>query len=154
MITAKLHRARPCSLIVLAVLVLLVGCGRKGPPMPPSVVIPPPIRDLKAEIVGYRVQLTWSIPARDGVAMEGIKGFRVFWYRVHRSTPPCPGCPLPFEEIQEIKMSNPSPASIGDGRVVYTVSFDPEFWHAFKVVVIHKSGGVSDDSNIVRIPKN
>lgn len=152
MITAKLRLTGRCFPVALAVLVLLLGCGRKGPPVPCAAVIPPPIRDLKAEMLGDRIQLTWSVPGRGGAPLEGIKSFRVSRHAGHRSTPPCPGCPLSFEEIHEIKVSNPAPASIQDGRVVYSVWFDPEFRYAFKVLVVHKSGGVSDDSNIARFP--
>jgi hypothetical protein len=137
--------------MALAVAVMLVGCGRKGPPVPPTVVIPPPIRNLNAEIVGSRVQLTWSIPDQSSLSMETIKGFRVLWHRVHRSNPPCPGCPLSFEAMQEIEADTLAPDRIRDGRVVYSAPFDSQFWYAFKVVVIHESGGVSDDSNVVRV---
>jgi len=153
MSTANGHCTRLCFSIALAVLVMLVGCGRKGPPVPPAAVIPSPIRDLNAKIQGDKIQLTWSVPARDGAPLEGIRSFRVSRHTVPRSTPPCPGCPLSFEELHKIKVSNPAPARIDHGRIVYSVWFNPEFRYAFKVLVVHKSGGVSDDSNVVHVPE-
>jgi hypothetical protein len=59
---------------------------------------------------------------------------------------------LSFEEIREITLSNPAPARMEDGRVAFAVAYDAAFRYAFKVLVYHKSGGVSGDSNIVRVP--
>ena len=138
--------------IALALLATLVDCGRKGPPAPRAVVIPPPIEDLSAKVFEDTIQLTWSSPRRDGAPLEGIRSFRVYRHRAHRSTSPCPECPLSFEELREIKVSNPAPARIDHGRIVYPVRFDPEFEYAFKVLVVHKSGGVSEDSGVVHVP--
>jgi hypothetical protein len=119
--------------------------------VPRKAIIPPPIQDLKAEIRGERILLTWSVPKQDGVPTWGIKRFTVLGHTTHRSAPPCPGCPLSFKEIDEILLANPAPARIEEGRVHYVMRFDTEFRYAFKVIAYHKSGGVSDDSNIVRL---
>lgn len=152
--TAGGHCARLCFFMALAFLTILVGCGKKGPPIPPAVVIPPPIRNLNARIVGDEIHLFWSVPARDGVPFEGIRGFRVFRHRMNMSVPPCPACPLSFEQLHEIKVSNPDPARIDRGWVVYPVQFNPQFRYAFKVLVVHNRGGVSDDSNVVHVPEH
>src|SRR3954464_11386014 len=41
---------------------LWAGCGQPGAPMPPSLHLPIPVRDLKATRVGERVTLTWTVP--------------------------------------------------------------------------------------------
>jgi predicted small lipoprotein YifL len=143
---------RLCFSISLAILVALVGCGRKGPPVPPAVVVPPAIRDLNATTLGNSIQLHWSVPARGGAPLEGIRSFRVFRHVEKRSAPLCPGCPLSFDKLHEIKMSNPAPARIDHGRMVYSVGSEPGLRYAFKVLAVHQSGGVSDDSNVVRMP--
>jgi hypothetical protein len=152
MIIVKRHGGGLLCPVVVAVLLLLLGCGRKGPPVPRAATIPPPVRDLTAEVLEKEVHLAWSIPKKGETGFPGIAGFQVYRHAVHRSEPPCPGCPLSFQEILKIGLSDPASARIHDGRVGCTTRFDPAVRYAFKVVVVHKSGGVSDDSNIATVP--
>jgi len=46
-----------------ALSLLLVGCAQTGPPLPPSLELPKPPTDLRANRKGNRVTLTWSEPA-------------------------------------------------------------------------------------------
>ncbi len=48
--------------VLLAFGVCLAGCGQPGAPMPPSLHLPIPVRDLKATRVGEKVTLTWTAP--------------------------------------------------------------------------------------------
>jgi hypothetical protein len=139
-------------LLWLGFLLFHLGCGKKGPPVAPRAVVPPPVKDLKAELVGGEVQLTWSIPTKNGAAVEGIEGFRVFKRPVHGSVAPCPGCPAPFDECLDIKLAYPEPARVAGGRVVWRDKVVPDGPYAYKVIVYHKGGGVSEDSNIVSCP--
>lgn len=50
------------SIAVTAVLVLLAGCAQMGPPLPPSLELPKPPTDLRANRKGNRVTLSWSEP--------------------------------------------------------------------------------------------
>ena len=149
----KQYQTAICLLLTLAAGAFLFGCGRKGPPVPRRAIIPPPIQDLKAEIEEEKILLTWSIPKQGGAPMGGLTRFTVLGHREASATPPCPGCPLSFKEIDEILLANPAPARIDADRVYYAVRFDSGFWYAFKVVSYHKSGGVSDASNIVRVSR-
>jgi hypothetical protein len=83
--------------MLVCVLVLApTACGRKGPPRPPKAPGLPVVRDLRAEVDGGKVRLTWTIPADS----EGVAGFVI-----ERSKPEkdiCPGCPRDFEEIRAI----------------------------------------------------
>jgi hypothetical protein len=137
--------------MALGVWLLVLGCGRKGPPLPPLVVIPPGINDLTAKVLGDGVRLTWSIPKKGVTLFEGIRSFRVFRYRVNKAGSLCSGCPLPFREFLEIRLKYPGPARIEDGRVIYSHTLDPEYQYGYKIVVHHKSGGISDDSNVVHV---
>lgn len=138
-------------MVALGVWLLVLGCGRKAPPLPPLVIVPPSISDLKAETVGNAVQLTWSIPKKGDAPFEGIEGFRVFRYTARASASPCLGCPIPFGEFLELKLKHPDPARIEKGRVIFTDTWDAAYQYVYKVVVFHNSGGVSDDSNIVHV---
>jgi hypothetical protein len=41
---------------------LIAGCGQPGAPMPPSLHLPIPVRDLRAARVGEKVTLIWTVP--------------------------------------------------------------------------------------------
>jgi hypothetical protein len=47
---------------LLGFAVCLAGCGQPGAPMPPSLHLPIPVRDLRAKRVGENVTLTWTVP--------------------------------------------------------------------------------------------
>ena len=52
---------------------LVAGCASPGRPLPPSLRLPAPVTDLRAERVGDTVELRWTTPsvATDGVALKG-----------------------------------------------------------------------------------
>jgi hypothetical protein len=56
----KLHLEKLLALSALCL--LLAGCAQTGPPLPPSLELPKPPGDLRANRKGNRVTLTWSEP--------------------------------------------------------------------------------------------
>jgi hypothetical protein len=56
-------RARKLSFVV-GICALLSGCAQTGPPLPPSLELPKPPTDLRANRKGDRVTLTWTEPTR------------------------------------------------------------------------------------------
>ena len=52
---------------------MFCGCASPGSPQPPSLHLPRPVSDLKAQRVGDIVQLRWTMPGdtTDGLALEG-----------------------------------------------------------------------------------
>jgi len=50
---------------VFFLLLLLSACGKEGPPLPPFIRVPEPVKDLKAIQSGYTLTLTWTNPARN-----------------------------------------------------------------------------------------
>src|SRR5438552_16793958 len=53
------------SILIALLLLLLPACGKEGPPLPPSILIPEPVKDLKAIQSGYTLTLTWTNPAKN-----------------------------------------------------------------------------------------
>jgi hypothetical protein len=138
-------------LISLGVLFLAVACGIKGPPKVSRAVVPPAVKDLKAEVVGRDARLTWSVPQRGHTAFEGIVGFKVFRSRALDSMAPCPGCPIAFFEHLDMKLEDARSVQIENGRVVCHVVVEPGRRYAYKVVAYDKNGCVSEDSNTVEV---
>ena len=61
----------PLALLVCAATVC--GCGNPGPPLPPSLMLPQPVGDLRAQRIAGGVLLQWTMPTRstDRVALKG-----------------------------------------------------------------------------------
>lgn len=52
------------SLLLVSIALLLNGCASSGPPLPPSLELPAPVSDLRAQRKGDRIYLAWTIPER------------------------------------------------------------------------------------------
>ena len=146
----SIHQGRLLFLICAGLVILGLECGKKAPPVAPRITVPPPVTDLKAEVVGDEVRLIWSVPKKDNNVFEGLEYFRLYKHRRHRSVEICPECPIPFENYLEIKLDDPKPARVQGDRIVCHDKIEPDHRYAYKIVVYHKSGGASQDSNIVR----
>lgn len=151
MTRAKGHQHSLILLMSLTFCLMHLGCGKKSAPVPPRVVVPPPVRDLKAEPVGDEVRLTWTIPKKGDTIFEGIKRFRVFKHKAHGSVARCPGCPIRFDTFFDIRLKDPLRGRVEGDRVICYDKIKSGYRHAYKVVVYHQSGGVSEASNIVEL---
>lgn len=86
------------SLVVLLALCLgLVACGKKDMPVPMGAIHPKSINDLQYIITPNGVELNWTIPTRnvDGSPILALKGFEL--YKAVISEDSCKGCPIAFE---------------------------------------------------------
>lgn len=138
-------------LIFAGLVILCLACGKKGPPVAPEAVVPSAVRDLKAEVIGDMVRLTWSVPKKGDSVFDGLKHFEVYKYESDSSTEICPGCPISFEHLIDVKLDDPRPAQVEEDRIILHDIIEPDHRYAYKVVSYHESGGLSEDSNIVRI---
>ena len=143
------HPGKFLFLAWAGLLILCLECGKKAPPVVPRPTVPPAVNDLKAEVVGDEVRLIWSVPKKGDEMFDGLKYFRVDKHRSHRSVEMCPGCPIPFEDYLEIRLDDPKPARVEGNHIVCHDKIEPDYRYAYRVVVYHKSGGASKDSNIV-----
>ena len=88
-------------LLPLALGLPLSGCGKKGNPLAPELVIPETIRNLTARQDKAGVALTWSRPERyvDGKALTDLTSFVIF----RKDIPPsCADCPVPFRPLTTV----------------------------------------------------
>jgi len=90
------------SILIIFVL-LVVGCGKKGPPMPPRQAKPPTVNDLRASIdEGGTLKLPWIIPRKKGTMMPSLSGFIVYRSKMLHSGSHCKNSPVLFKRVADI----------------------------------------------------
>ena len=93
--------SKSTSVIVLCFLVIMVGgCGKKGPPRPPEKKKLPRVEDLRAVVADAGVVLTWTIPSDKG----DVVGFNVYRSKSEPAISDCPGCSREFELLTSMKV--------------------------------------------------
>jgi hypothetical protein len=135
--------------ILMTTLCFHVGCGRKGPPKPPRTITPPAVSDLTADLAGRRIALTWSVPRQGGEVVDGVQGFNVYRFKTSDPEKLCARCPIDFRKFEEIEMDAGVPGE--EDRVTLYDTYEPGYGYAYKVLVLHESGGMSKDSNIAKV---
>ena len=79
---------------------LLVGCGKKGPPRPPHQEELPKVKDLQAVVVARGVGLTWTMVSRDHI----VARFNIYRSIFQPEINECPGCERDFELVTTIRV--------------------------------------------------
>ncbi len=146
----RTHQDRFLFLICTGLLILCLKCGKKAPPVAPKATVPLAVKDLKAEIIGDKVRLTWSVFKKGDKVFEGLEHFGIYKYESHSSVEMCPGCPIPFEHFVDIRLHDTEAAQVEGDRIIWHDNIEADHRYAYKVIVYHSSGGVSADSNIVQ----
>ena len=85
-------------------MLLLGGCGKKTPPVPPESAVPAPVADLSSEVdpLGVTLHWTWPRKTEKGVALR-----RVSEFVVERAEDPadgfCGDCPLHYQAVASLE---------------------------------------------------
>jgi len=130
--------------ILIAVFILLPGCGKKGPPVPPRHKPVPAVSDLKYGIDGNILTLTWTIPKEKEKAKSASTGFIVYRSKRPISDSDCKNCPKLFQKVSDITIDTPG---YENKNMEYREEIEKGFVYAYKVVLYKKSGAQSRDSN-------
>jgi hypothetical protein len=125
---------------------LALGCGVKGPPIPPQMVPPPPVTDLQGRVVEDRAVLTWTGPGRASRRVMEMTGFRVYRARTPLSESACENCPLSFEQAAEL---NPGPQP--ESQMRFSEALQPGYRYTYKVVGYGAGDNRFEDSNLVAL---
>jgi fibronectin type 3 domain-containing protein len=133
------------------ILVLVVGCGVKKPPVPWSSVIPKRIVDLEALPRESRLFLEWSVPKEntDNSPLTNLAEFKILRSEGDLIAGECRGCGERKEVISEIKIG---PQEVKGGKIsVWVEDQEPQKVYVYEVVSINRRGYPSTPSNPVMV---
>jgi hypothetical protein len=146
MIAGKMAKRRfPTKLLIAASLLCLciLGCGKKEMPSAPRQVPPQPVADLRGQLTGSRIELTWSY-SKSNAGSAPITGFGVY-----RASEPvsesCDHCPILFQRVADIPFVE---GRDGASVMTYRDTLEKGQRYRYKVICYSKGLG-SKDSNVV-----
>ncbi len=150
--------AAPISFLALALLGLvlplfvLLGCGRRGSPLPPRPVIPAAVGDLRAEPRDSAIVVTWSRPSRnnDGSPLTDLLEFRLS-RAVGSPLPPTGGARLAFSLLATIRAEQPDNAAVQGAQYAFrddggSVGLAPGLRYSYRVQAVNRRGQASPPS--------
>lgn len=133
-----------------AILLILLGCGKKGPPVPYDVTVPKSISDLEGVVRDGKVFLRWSMPhkAVDESEMAELREFQVLREEAPLEGEWCDECPERLERFDVLRMDKMDNFSLVGDRVVYQdkrVSYANVY--VYRVISVSARGYESKPSN-------
>ena len=134
------------AMIWLAATILIGGCGKKGPPEPPSGNKPPPVRDLAYSVTEKLIKLSWTIPQTTEKAKSAVAGFLIFQFQQSAHEKECPSCPVIFKPVGDV----PARGQPGVTPLVYTRTIELGYRYIYKVKAYDDKGVVGKNSNFVQ----
>lgn len=132
------------SLIFTGAVILIIGCGKKGPPIAPRYEMPNPATDLKGEIQGDTLTLTWTVPERS----KGITGYIVYRSKTSTAEPECKTCPVLFERVMDIPILEKDSEDMENREMAHSETLEKGFRYIYKVNPYMEGGLIGRDSNL------
>jgi len=138
------------KIIYIVAVLVLAGCGRKGPLKPPEALVPAPIADLRANQQGDRILVSWSRPAgqEGGGALRDLDRFQLFRREVLPPGQDCEECSDAYKLLKTVDLDFPR-GVVAAGSRYYFYDVDPVDGtsYRYKVLSLKKDGTLSRDSN-------
>jgi predicted small lipoprotein YifL len=127
------------SLIFFILFVVVSGCGRKGPPLPPDFSEVPPVNSVDGSVNNGVLTLVWQKPTGRNAGI--IDGFQVYRSKKRSDAELCEGCPLIFERVKAT-----------DKNICrYSENLETGMAYIYKVVSYSSNGAVSSDSPFYKV---
>lgn len=130
--------------IILLFSVGFLGCGIKGPPVPPQRLPVPAVTRLAYQVADGSVTLNWSLPGPLSGRQARLAVFCLYQSRSALELPACDGCPLVFEKVATVPYVHTDA-----NRYTTDTTLDPGYRYLFKVR-IETGDGKGPDSNSVQ----
>jgi len=140
------------ALTVLGILVtvsMIWGCGKKGPPVPPTGSRVPRVEDLAYEISQNTIKLSWTIPQPSETAQLPITGFLIYRSQQPALEAACPNCPILYKNIGDVPARGSGSDPSGKTLITFTQTIEPDYRYIYKVHGYSTDRIRSKTSNIV-----
>jgi hypothetical protein len=102
-----------CFLLILAIVLAAVSCGKKKTPLGPDEVLPAPVREFRLSQEGDALVVSWLLPRVNllGQPLTQAAGCRVYRAEVRSVSTESP-CPLDFVLYVDIDLAYPSQGEV------------------------------------------
>jgi len=139
-------------IIYLGILIIFLGCGKKGPPVPWDSIVPKRILNLEAIPREGRLLLEWTSPKEntDKSPLIDLAGFRIFRAEGILINGQCRGCTEKTNLIREIKL-DPKEDNRGKRISIFINDQEPKKVYVYQVVSVNRRGYLSSPSNPVTV---
>jgi hypothetical protein len=142
------------SFLVFASLILLlfIGCGKKGEPRAPELAMPQLIKNLTAKPDRTGIVLTWSRPTEyvDGRSLTDLTGFVIFRKDL---SPTCPECPVPYRPLTTVNVEDREKFVKQKQYRFIDENAQAQMIYRYRVSSQLKDGSVSNPSNEVEVKR-
>lgn len=138
-------------ILIVGIIGLGIGCGKKDLPVAPNSAPPPTVSDLQGTIENKTIVLSWTVPGGVTAVNQGLSEFKVFRFHQALEAEVCPDCPVPFRAVGRIPADEMNGSSDGALSGRYTEPAVPGQVYRYHVVGYGRGDRAGDKSNIVRI---
>jgi len=123
---------------------IMGGCGLKGNPVPPQIMAPPPIADLKASSISQGVLLDWTVPTLVG----NVASFKIVRSVTLDGSLACPGCPQEYQPLATASLTDANLSREGEkGFRYYDLTVRDGSYYSYRIQACSRSGQCSEASN-------
>lgn len=138
-----MEHSKPILVVTIVIIMILAanGCGVKGPPVAPGYTEPPTVRDLKYQVRGDKLVLSWTLPKAETAQDNKIASALVYRLKQPLGKQDCPDCPRIFERVARLAARS--------GIMTYTDRITPGFQYYYKIILSDGGNRSGQDSNIV-----
>jgi fibronectin type 3 domain-containing protein/predicted small lipoprotein YifL len=136
--------------IMSIIVLLLTGCGRRGPLVSPEALAPAPIADLRLEQQGGQFLVSWTRPGGEvgGGALKDLAVFQIFKREVLPPGEDCEECPTAYRLMKSIDLEYPQGVIVLGNSYVYMDNDLAEGkTYRYKAYSVKKDGTMSRTSN-------
>ncbi len=137
-------------LLLLLITFSFSACGKRGKPLPPSLVVAEKITDLRLVVKPGVRKLAWSIPKKnsDGSKPVDLIAFKIRLKKVARELDSCRFCDEGFFDYKTINLLKPETGQQAGATFYLPVpEIEPDFVYVFAVVSLNSRGWSSEVSN-------
>jgi len=143
---------RPIVALALMLVLLSVGCGKKGDPRAPELATPRVIQNLAATQTPDGVALTWSRPTEyvDGRALTDLVSFAIFRKEI---SPTCVDCPVPYRPLTTVNVEDQERFVRQKQYRYVDEEVQDKMTYRYRVSSQLRDGSLSEPSNEVEITR-